>query len=170
MGNVHVFNIGVICIHGKELLRQLAIHQEYKRSHSETDVRHIREIGVRTSPNANSISRRNWRKCLAGGRCFDVLRVSIVIPLGRRGWSDPQHRSRRRVSRRPPLCHCCSLWDSTQLCWPLREGFAFLDDIYTKTEPSGVAHTTVQEELFNHCHVRVHTGKNAGLEPGRHPP
>ena len=46
--NVHVFNIGVICIHGKELLRQLAFHQEYKRSHDETDVRHIWEIGVRT--------------------------------------------------------------------------------------------------------------------------
>ena len=48
MGNVHVFNIGVVCIHGKELLRHLAIHQEYKRSHNETNVRHIREIGVRT--------------------------------------------------------------------------------------------------------------------------
>ena len=35
-------------IHGKELLRQLAFHQEYKRSHNETHVRHIFEIGVRT--------------------------------------------------------------------------------------------------------------------------
>ena len=41
MGNVHVFIIGVICIHGKELLRQLALHQEHRRSHNETDVRHI---------------------------------------------------------------------------------------------------------------------------------
>ena len=30
MVNVHVFNIGIICIHGKELLRQMALHQEYK--------------------------------------------------------------------------------------------------------------------------------------------
>ena len=44
---------------------------------------------------------------------------------------------------------------------PSKKVFAFLDDIYTKTEPSrvGVAYTTVQEELFNHCHIRVHTGK-----------
>ena len=48
MAIFHVFNIGVVCIHGKELLRQLAVHQEYKRSHNETNVRHIREIGVRT--------------------------------------------------------------------------------------------------------------------------
>ena len=29
----------------EELLRQLAFHQEYKRSHNETNVRHICEIG-----------------------------------------------------------------------------------------------------------------------------
>ena len=33
-------------IHGEELLRQLAFHQEYKRSHIETNVRHICEISV----------------------------------------------------------------------------------------------------------------------------
>ena len=27
--NVYVFNIGSICIHGKELLRQFAFHQKY---------------------------------------------------------------------------------------------------------------------------------------------
>ena len=48
MGKVHVFDIGIICIHGKELLRQLAFHQEYKRSHNEAHVRHIGEISVRT--------------------------------------------------------------------------------------------------------------------------
>ena len=37
-----------ICIHRKELLRQLAFHQKYRRSHNETDVRHISKIGVRT--------------------------------------------------------------------------------------------------------------------------
>ena len=30
-----------ICIHGEELLRQLAFHQKYRKSHNETDVRHI---------------------------------------------------------------------------------------------------------------------------------
>ena len=37
-----------ICIHGEELLRQLACHQKYRRSHNETDVRHIWEIDNRT--------------------------------------------------------------------------------------------------------------------------
>ena len=46
LGNVHVFNIGISCIHGEELLRQLAFHQEYKRSHTQAKVRHIYEIGV----------------------------------------------------------------------------------------------------------------------------
>ena len=41
MGNVYVFYITSICIHGEELLRQLAFHQKYRRSHNETDVRHI---------------------------------------------------------------------------------------------------------------------------------
>ena len=41
MENVHVFNIAIICIHGEELFKQLAFHQEYKRSLNETNVRHI---------------------------------------------------------------------------------------------------------------------------------
>ena len=41
-GNVYVFDIGSICIHGKELLRQLAFHQNYrKKSHFNADVRDI---------------------------------------------------------------------------------------------------------------------------------
>ena len=41
MGNVYVFFIASICTHGEELLRQFAFHQKFKRSHNETDVRHI---------------------------------------------------------------------------------------------------------------------------------
>ena len=41
MVNVSVFYIASICIHGEELLRQLAFHQKYRRSHNETDVRQI---------------------------------------------------------------------------------------------------------------------------------
>ena len=48
MENVHVCNIGISVVHGEELLRQSAFHQEYKRSHNETNVRHICEIGIRT--------------------------------------------------------------------------------------------------------------------------
>ena len=43
MVNVHVYNNGISSIHGKELL---PFHREYKRSHIETNVRHIYKIGV----------------------------------------------------------------------------------------------------------------------------
>ena len=46
MENVHVCNIGISTIHGKELLGQLAFHQEYRRPHNETNVRHICKISV----------------------------------------------------------------------------------------------------------------------------
>ena len=37
--NVFVFNIGSICIHGKQLLRKFTFHQKYReRSHTETNV------------------------------------------------------------------------------------------------------------------------------------
>ena len=48
MENVHVCNIGISSIHGKELHGQLSFHHEYKRSHIETHVRHIYKISVRT--------------------------------------------------------------------------------------------------------------------------
>ena len=48
MGDFHAYYIGIICLHGEELLKQLAFHQEYKRSHNETIFRHICEIGVQT--------------------------------------------------------------------------------------------------------------------------
>ena len=48
MVNVHVCNIGISGIHEKELLRQSAFHQEYRRSHNETNVRHVCKIVVRT--------------------------------------------------------------------------------------------------------------------------
>ena len=39
MVNVYVFDIGSICIHVKELLRQFTFHQQYRKgSHNETDV------------------------------------------------------------------------------------------------------------------------------------
>ena len=42
--NVHVCNIGISCLNGEELLRQVAFHQEYKRSQKETNVRHIIQL------------------------------------------------------------------------------------------------------------------------------
>ena len=40
--NVYVFDSGIICFHGKELLRQFAFHQKKKgKSHLKADVRDI---------------------------------------------------------------------------------------------------------------------------------
>ena len=48
MVNVHVCNIGISNIHGKEFPAQLSFHHEQKRSHIETNVRHICKISVWT--------------------------------------------------------------------------------------------------------------------------
>ena len=48
MGNVYVFYIASICIHGEELLWHFAFHQKYRRSHNGTDVRHIWKFENRT--------------------------------------------------------------------------------------------------------------------------
>ena len=44
--NVHDCNNGTSSIHGKELPEQLSIHSEHDRSHTQTNVRHVYEIGV----------------------------------------------------------------------------------------------------------------------------
>ena len=44
--NVHGCNNGISSIHGKELPEQLSFHREYKRPHTETNVRHFYKIGV----------------------------------------------------------------------------------------------------------------------------
>ena len=48
MVNMCVFHIASICIHGGEFLRHMAFHKKYRRSHNETNVRHIWEIDIRT--------------------------------------------------------------------------------------------------------------------------
>ena len=49
MGNVYVFDIGSIRIHGKGILRKFTLHQKYwEQSHNETDVRHIWKVDRRT--------------------------------------------------------------------------------------------------------------------------
>ena len=45
--NVFVFDIGSICIHGKELLRNFTFHQNYRRwAHLNADVRHLKKLIV----------------------------------------------------------------------------------------------------------------------------
>ena len=46
MVNVHVCNIGINSVHGKELPGQSSFHHKYERSHIETNVRHICKIFV----------------------------------------------------------------------------------------------------------------------------
>ena len=46
MVNVHVCDIGISSIRGKELPGQSSLHHKYERSHIETNVRHIYKIGV----------------------------------------------------------------------------------------------------------------------------
>ena len=49
---------------------------------------------------------------------------------------------------------------------------AYMDDNYVVSGPNRVehVHTALKEELFRHCHIRVHTGKTrvwnaAGIGP-----
>ena len=47
--NFYVFDIGSICVHGEELLRQFTFHQKYReQSPNETDVRHIWKVSSGT--------------------------------------------------------------------------------------------------------------------------
>ena len=49
MWRMFVFDTKNICIHGKELLGKFTFHQEYrKRSHNESDVRHVWKVDSRT--------------------------------------------------------------------------------------------------------------------------
>ena len=48
LANVHGCNNRISNIHGKELPEQLSLHCEHDRSHTQTNVRHICKIGVRT--------------------------------------------------------------------------------------------------------------------------
>ena len=46
LGNVHDCNNGISSSHGKETPEQLSIRCKYNRSHTQTNLRHIYEIGV----------------------------------------------------------------------------------------------------------------------------
>ena len=55
--NVHDCNNGISSIHGKDLPEQLSIHCEHDRSHTEANVRHIYDIGVR-----NKMRSQDWKQ------------------------------------------------------------------------------------------------------------
>ena len=105
MGNVHVCNIGISSTHGKELPGQLSFHHEYKRSHIETNVRHICKIGVRTR--WNLWSGNNWL-----GKSFMEV---FVIDWWRKSCQSSAHKSLRLLrfcivplkdEREPPNKRC----------------------------------------------------------------
>ena len=65
MENVHVFNIGIICFHGKELLRQLALHQEYTK---DLTMKQMFDIGRVEIYGVNTI---DWRRFFMEVFVFD---------------------------------------------------------------------------------------------------
>ena len=87
MGNVHVCNIGISSIHGKELLSQSAFHQEYKRSHNETNDRHICTIGVRTRWDLWSENNWLWRLIIHGSICLWLVMNKSSVFSARRSTS-----------------------------------------------------------------------------------
>ena len=70
MRNVHVFNIGIVCIHGKELLRQSAFHQEYKRFHNEANV-HISVKLVSEQDEIYGVKTIDWEN--SSWKCLSVV-------------------------------------------------------------------------------------------------
>ena len=97
--NVHVCNIGIISIHGKELLGQLSFHHEYKRRHIETNVRHICKIGVWTR--WDLWSGNNWL-----GESF--MEVPVIDWL-RKSYQSSTHEGLRLFgfyTREPPIKRC----------------------------------------------------------------
>ena len=61
LGNVYVFNIGSICIHGKELRRQFTFHQKYSgKSHFKEDVREIWTVDIGTIGRYFGVSQISW--------------------------------------------------------------------------------------------------------------
>ena len=100
MGNVYVFYIASIWIHGKELLRQSAFHQKYRRLHNETNVRHIWEIDIRT------IRRDLWNKCNQLGRLFMEVFIfgwwwTSHESLAHRSYSQILYCAKERWTRNP---------------------------------------------------------------------
>ena len=55
--------------------------------------------------------------------------------------------------------------------FPSESLMAYLDDSYVVLSPERVehVHTALEEELFRHCHIRVHARENSGVERGRCP-
>ena len=62
-GNVYVFDIGSICVHGNELLRKFTFHQKYRvKSHFKADVRDIWKVDIGTIGwDFWSVSNQLWR-------------------------------------------------------------------------------------------------------------
>ena len=97
MANVYVFNIASLCIHGEELLRQFTFRQKYRRSHNETDVRHIWKVHIRTIRRDLWSEHKNWEDSswkhlsLVGGEeviSLSHTRVYVFSDSAKMPWKD----------------------------------------------------------------------------------
>ena len=93
---VYVFNIGSICIHEKELLRQFTFRQKYReRSHFEADVRHVWKVDIGTTrwdflSVSNQLGRFSMETVISGQwwRRHQCLALCYVLEK----WFRTQHR------------------------------------------------------------------------------
>ena len=65
MENVHVFYIASICIHGEELLRQLAFHQKYRKFTMKQMFDMSKKLITEQSDEIYGMSTINWEKYLS---------------------------------------------------------------------------------------------------------
>ena len=76
LGNVHGCSNGLSSIHGKEIPDQLSLHCEYDRSHTQTNVRHIYEIGVWAGWDLRI---GNYLSLIGDERIFSLQRTKVYV-------------------------------------------------------------------------------------------
>ena len=76
MGNVHVFNIGSICIHGKELLRKFTFHQKCREQSHDEDI--SKKLIVGQSDEIYGVTPINWEDSSGNSYLWSVMKKSSV--------------------------------------------------------------------------------------------
>ena len=78
--NVHDCNNGISSIHGEELPGQLSVHHEYKRSHTQTNVRHIYKM-VSEQDEISGLETIGWEN--HSWKCLSLIGDETIINLQR---------------------------------------------------------------------------------------
>ena len=85
MGNVHVCNIGISSVHGKELFGQLSFHHEYRRPHIEKmfdiSARLVSEQDVISGVETIGWRNRSWKYLSLTGdeRVINLQRTKVYV-------------------------------------------------------------------------------------------